>query len=119
MSTTTYCQPWALSLAAMKSALALVCASVTVVPKQSQLFQPMGGVAAQAWKSGTGAAEADRVADRSVSAVSAERARPSARRLIGSWVMCGFIRKGIEKCVDRVARRRFGRLRSRQNAYFV
>ena len=43
-----YCQPWALSFAAMKSACSFVCFSVTVVPKQSQLFHPMGGVGAQA-----------------------------------------------------------------------
>lgn len=31
----------------MKSAWALVCSSVTVVAKQSQLFHPIGGVGAQ------------------------------------------------------------------------
>lgn len=50
-SRTMYCQPWALSLSAMKAALAFACASVTVVARQSQLFQPMGGVGAQSWKS--------------------------------------------------------------------
>ena len=41
----------------MKSACSFVCFSVTVVPKQSQLFHPMGGVGAQAWKSAGAGAE--------------------------------------------------------------
>ena len=36
----------------MKSACAFACASVTVVPNASQLFQPIGGVDAQARNSG-------------------------------------------------------------------
>src|SRR5271156_1333840 len=46
ISTTTYCQPNAASLAAMLSALALTSSSFTVGPNESQLFQPMGGVGA-------------------------------------------------------------------------
>jgi hypothetical protein len=51
MSTTTYFHPCGASFSAMTSACAFVFSSVTVVAKQSQLFQPMGGVGAQAWKS--------------------------------------------------------------------
>src|SRR5664280_1208280 len=52
MSTTTYSQPWDFRCSAMKSAFVFVRASVTVQPKQSQLFQPMGGRAAQLAKRG-------------------------------------------------------------------
>src|ERR1035437_2522118 len=45
MSTTTYCQPKAFRFFAIQSALAFTCASFTVVPYESQLFQPIGGVA--------------------------------------------------------------------------
>ena len=57
-SSTMYCQPWAFSLSAMNAAWALACSSVTVVARQSQLFQPMGGVGAQSWKLVLGAAGA-------------------------------------------------------------
>jgi hypothetical protein len=43
MSTTTVSQPNSLSSAAMYSAFAMTWSSVTAPPKQSQLFQPMGG----------------------------------------------------------------------------
>src|SRR5215472_6870217 len=46
ISTTTYCHPCCFNLAAMYAALALTSASVTLVPYESQLFQPMGGVGA-------------------------------------------------------------------------
>src|SRR6266568_6346117 len=46
MSTTTYCQPCDLSFSAIASACALSCASLIVVAKQSQLFQPIGGFSA-------------------------------------------------------------------------
>ena len=44
MSTTTYSQPKGFRCSAMYSAFSRTCASVTAAPKQSQLFQPMGGV---------------------------------------------------------------------------
>src|SRR6202030_3868051 len=46
MSTTTYCQPNDLRCSANHCTFALKSASVTVVPKESQLFQPIGGVGA-------------------------------------------------------------------------
>src|ERR1700722_14204005 len=46
MSTTMYCQPCCFKCAAIQSALAFTGASPTVVPYESQLFQPIGGVAA-------------------------------------------------------------------------
>jgi hypothetical protein len=46
MSITTYSQPYAARYDAMKEALARTSSSVTEVPKQSQLFHPIGGVAA-------------------------------------------------------------------------
>src|SRR6266487_404387 len=52
MSTTTYCQPCDLSFSAITSACDLVCASVTVVAKQSQLFQPIGGFSTQRQNAG-------------------------------------------------------------------
>jgi hypothetical protein len=36
-------------VAAIASAFAFTCASVTVVPYESQLFQPIGGVGASDW----------------------------------------------------------------------
>src|ERR1700730_3178186 len=47
MSTTTYCQPNAFKWSANHFTLALNSDSETVVPYESQLFQPMGGVAAR------------------------------------------------------------------------
>src|ERR1700686_5401840 len=47
MSTTTYCQPNDLRCSANHCTFALKSASVTVVPKESQLFQPIGGVGAE------------------------------------------------------------------------
>ena len=52
MSTVRIRQPWGRRWAAMKSACSLAWASVMVVPNASQLFQPIGGVAAQPRKSG-------------------------------------------------------------------
>ena len=51
-----YCQPCGLSRSAIEAACSRVCASVTAVPKLSQLFQPMGGVAAHMRNRGTGTA---------------------------------------------------------------
>src|SRR5271165_6568069 len=47
MSTTTYCQPKDFRCSANHCALALKSGSVIVVPKESQLFQPIGGVGAK------------------------------------------------------------------------
>src|SRR6266702_283019 len=47
ISITTYCHPYGLRCCANQSALALNCASLMVVPYPSQLFQPIGGVAAR------------------------------------------------------------------------
>ena len=47
MSTTTYCQPKDFRCSANHWALALKSGSVMVVPKESQLFQPIGGVGAK------------------------------------------------------------------------
>src|SRR5271155_5061183 len=47
MSTTTYCQPKDFRCSANHWALALKSGSVIVVPKESQLFQPIGGVGAR------------------------------------------------------------------------
>ena len=59
-----YSQPCDFNFAAMKSACALVCASVTVVAKQSQLFQPIGGVLAHDQNAGSAArAESKRTLD--------------------------------------------------------
>src|SRR5690242_7896037 len=43
MSITTVSQPYGSRCSAMNRALSSTSASVTVVPKQSQLFQPIGG----------------------------------------------------------------------------
>src|SRR5258708_39101557 len=46
ISTTTYCQPEFFRCSAIHFAFARASASLTDSPKESQLFQPIGGVAA-------------------------------------------------------------------------
>src|SRR5258708_34676954 len=46
MSTTMYCHQWLARSRTIASALAFTCSSRTVVPYESQLFQPIGGAAA-------------------------------------------------------------------------
>src|SRR5258708_27860312 len=52
MSTVTYSHPCDANLSAITLVWSFVCASVTVVAKQSQLFQPIGGRGAHFRKSG-------------------------------------------------------------------
>src|SRR5262245_10737683 len=52
MSTTMYCQPCCFRCLDMYSAFARTSDSSTVGPKQSQLFQPIGGVGAHFQNSG-------------------------------------------------------------------
>ena len=56
MSIVTYCQPWRARCLAMKSAWALTWVSVAVAAKQSQLFQPIGGLDAHGQKASVGSA---------------------------------------------------------------
>src|SRR3954447_14084650 len=46
MSTTMYCQPCCFRCAAIQAAFAFTWTSFTVVPYESQLFHPIGGVRA-------------------------------------------------------------------------
>src|SRR5688572_11255898 len=56
-------------------ALSRYSASVTLAPKASQLFQPIGGAGAQAWKGSPGSAVREAVADAPAAGMAAAAAR--------------------------------------------
>src|SRR4051812_37277791 len=84
----------------MKSALARVWDSVTPAPKQSQEFQPMGGVGQKAWKGA--------VAGGAAMAVVARRVRRReclrVRVMVSFWVGVEF---GFDDCQGTFGVRRF------------